>query len=148
MIVRFRFFANRGVRQMRIKIPEWLNPAFWGVVCGALAWWAVLAGGLGWMSPSSASALAQQQTQAAVVAAVSPYCVSRFEQQPDAAAVWKKLNASAANYNQDDFLVKGGWTALPGSKLGSDTANAVADNCATKLLALKQLGGVKLSSAQ
>jgi hypothetical protein len=133
---------------MRIEIPVWIKPAFWGVVCGALAWWAVLVWGLGWVSPSSANATAQQQTQAAVVAAVSPYCVSRFEQQPDAAAVWKKLSTSAANYNQDDFLVKGGWTALPGSKMDSDTANAVADNCATKLLALKELGGVKLSSAQ
>jgi hypothetical protein len=133
---------------MRIQIPEWIQPAFWGVIFGAVAWWGVLAWGLGWVSPGSASAMAQQQTQAAVVAAVSPYCLSRFEQQPNAAAVWKKLKASAANYNQDDFLVKGGWTALPGSKLDTDTARAVADNCATELLALKELGGVKLSSAQ
>lgn len=131
-----------------MQIPAWVKPTLWGVVGGALAWWAILAWGLGWISASAATNLAQQQAEAAVVAAVSPYCVARFEKQANAVAVWQKLKTSAANFNQDDFLVKGGWTALPGKKLDPSYANAVADNCATRLLALKQIGGAKLTSAK
>ncbi|MGH6989169.1 MAG: hypothetical protein ACREFD_09265 [Stellaceae bacterium] len=130
-----------------MKIPAWIKPAFWGLVVGALGWWAVLAWGLGWTSAGSATAMAQQNAETAVVASVTPYCVQRFEQQTNAAAVWKKLKNSAANFNQDSFLVKGGWTALPGMKLNSSYADAVADSCSTRLLALKTIGGVKVSSA-
>ena len=133
---------------MQSKIPAWIKPAFWGVIGGALVWWGVLAWGLGWVSPSNAKTMADQQTQSAVVAATSPYCVSRFELQPNAVAAWQMLKKSADNYNQDGFLVKGGWTAAPGSTSNADFASAIADSCATKLLALKELGGVKLSSAK
>lgn len=133
---------------MQSKIPAWIKPAFWGVVFGALVWWGVLAWGLGWVSPTNAKAMADQEAQSAAVAASAPYCVSRFEDQANAVAAWQKLKKSADNYNQDDFLVKGGWTAAPGAKASSDYASAIADNCATKLLALKQLGGIKLTSAK
>lgn len=133
---------------MQSKIPAWIKPAFWGVIGGALVWWGVLAWGLGWVSASNASTMAQQSAESAVVAATSPYCVARFEQQADAVAAWQKLKKSADNYNQDDFLVKGGWTAAPGTKASGDFANAIADSCATKLLALKQIDGTKLSSAK
>ncbi len=133
---------------MQSKIPAWIKPAVWGVIGGALVWWGVLTWGLGWVSASDASTMAQQSAELAVVAATSPFCVARFEQQANAVAAWQKLKKSADNYNQDDFLVKGGWTAAPDTKAGSDFANAIADNCATKLLALKQLDGTKLSSAK
>jgi hypothetical protein len=130
-----------------MQIPVWVKPAFWGIVVGVLGWWAVLFWGLGWMSGSAATAMAQQKAETAVVASVTPYCVHRFEQQTDPAAAWKKLKTSADNFNQDSFLVKGGWTALPGAKLDPSYADAIADSCSTRLLALKTIGGVKVSSA-
>ncbi len=133
---------------MQWKIPAWIKPAVWGVIGGALVWWGVLAWGLGWVSPTNAKTMADNETQSAVIAATAPYCVERFEQQANAVVAWQKLKKSADNYNQDDFLVKGGWTAAPGAKPNSDFANAIADTCATKLLALKQLDGTKLSSAK
>jgi hypothetical protein len=129
-----------------MTIPVWVKPGLWGVVIGALAWWAVLAWGFGWVSAGTAKQMADNQTQTAVVASLSPYCVSRFEQQSSAVTSWQALKKAADNYNQDDFIQKGGWVSLPGQKLNADTASAVADACATKLLALKQIGGVKLSS--
>jgi hypothetical protein len=131
-----------------MTIPSWLKPAGWGVVLGAVAWWIALAWGFGWMSPGTAAKMAADQSRDAVVAAASPYCVSRFEKQPNVLASWKSLKSSADNYNQGDFLQKGGWVALPGQKYDSDTADAIANACATQLLALKELNGVKLTSAK
>jgi hypothetical protein len=133
---------------MASKIPAWVKPAFWGVIAGALVWWGVLVWGLGWVSAGNAHMTAHQTALSAVAAAASPFCVARFEQQANAVAAWQKLKKSADNGDQDDFLVKGGWIAAPGAKADSDFANAIADRCATKLLALKELDGVKLTSAQ
>jgi hypothetical protein len=129
-----------------MTIPVWLKPGLLGVAIGALAWWAILASGLGWVSAGTAKQMANSETQSAVVASIAAYCVSRFEQQTNAVASWRALKKAADNYNQDAFIQKGGWILLPGQKLNADTASAVADACATKLLALNQIDGVKLSS--
>ena len=129
-----------------MTIPMWVKPGLWGVVIGALVWWGVLDWGLGWVSAGKAKQMADNQTQSAVVAAASPYCVSRFELQANAVTSWQALKKAADNYSQDDYIKKGGWEELPGQKLDDDTASAISDACATKLLALKQLDGVTLSS--
>jgi hypothetical protein len=129
-------------------IPSWVKPGIWGAVIGAVAWWSVLFWGFGWMSAGAARQLADNQTQTAVVASATPYCVERFEQQADAVASWQALKKSSDDYNQSDFMKKGGWATLPDQKPDSDITSAVADACATQLLALKELNGVKLSSAQ
>jgi len=129
-----------------MTIPTWVKPGAWGAVLGAVAWWAVLAWGFGWVSAGTAMQTASDQTEAALVAAVAPYCVSRFEQQANAVDTWKALKKSANDYTQTDFLRKGGWVELPGQKLPADVVGQVADHCATQLLALKQLDGVQLSS--
>jgi len=110
---------------------------------GAYSTW-----GFGWMSSGAAKQLANNQTQSAVVAAGTPYCVARFEQQPNAVASWQALKKSTADYNQSDYVTKGGWATLAGEKADSDITSAVADACATKLLALKELNGATLSSAK
>jgi hypothetical protein len=127
-------------------MPSWIKPALWGVVAGAIAWWIVLGAGLGWVSPTTAQKMASDKVQAAVVAVASPYCVSRFEQQANAVASWQALKKSASDYTQDDFIKKGGWAMLPGAKLDSDVADAIASACATNLLSLKEINGVKLDT--
>lgn len=131
-----------------MRIPSWVKPGFWGLVLGAVAWWIVLAAGLGWVSPAAAKKMANDQMQAAEVAMVSPYCVSRFEQQANAVASWQALKKSAADYNQDDFIKKGGWTALPGQKVDPGVVDAIASACATNLLSLKEINGVKLDATK
>ncbi|HLI12856.1 MAG TPA: hypothetical protein VKY65_14785 [Alphaproteobacteria bacterium] len=131
-----------------MKVPSWVKPGIWGIIIGAIGWWIVLAYGFGWMSAGTAKQMADNQAQSAVVAAVTPYCVQRFEQQPNAVTAWKALKKSADNYNQSDFVQKGGWVALPGQKLSDDVTGGIANACATQLLALKELDGVKLSSAK
>ena len=136
---------NRG---NAMKIPSWVKPSLWGVVVGAVAWWVVLAFGFGWVSAGTAKHLADNQVQTAVIAAATPYCIARFEQQPNAVARWQELKKSEKDYDQSDYIKKGGWAAVSGQTLDSDVTSAVADSCATKLLALTELNGVKLTSAK
>ena len=129
-----------------MKIPSWVKPGIWGVVVDALAWWAVLGWGFGWISAQTAKQLADDETRTQVIAVASPYCVTRFEQQANAVASWQALKKSADDYDQDEFVKKGGWVVLPNTNGLSDLNDAVADSCASDLLALKQLNGVALSS--
>lgn len=133
-----------------MQIPElkWLKPAVVGVIGGALGWWIVLSAGLGWMSAGAAAHLATKKARAAVVAYATPMCVVRFERQANPVAQWKALKKSANNYNQVSFLKKErNLIADPGQKLGDVTADAIANACSTKLLALKSIGGIKLTKA-
>jgi hypothetical protein len=127
---------------------SWIKPGIWGVVLGAVVWWGVLFWGFGWVSAGTAKQLADNQTQTAVVATATPDCVARFEQQSNAVASWQALKKSAGEYDQNDYVKKGGWATVPDQKPDSDITSAVADACATQLLALTELDGVKLSSAQ
>jgi hypothetical protein len=128
-----------------VKIPAWTKPGAWGVVIGAAAWWIILAAGFGWMSAGSATHLAKNKAQAAVVAYATPICVARFERQSNAVVQWKALQKSANNFNQDSFLENKKLGLI--DQTGEDTAEAIANACSTKLLALKTLDGVKLASS-
>ena len=131
-----------------MSLPSWLKPGFFGLILGAGAWWIVLGAGLGWVSPSAAQKMADAQTQAAVVAIAAPDCVTRFEKQTNAVASWQALKKSADDFNQTDFIEKGGWLTAPGLKINPDFTDAVAGACATDLLALKTIDGVKLASSK
>lgn len=131
-----------------MKIPVWIKPSLWGLAIGAVAWWGVLAWGFGWISPNTARQQADNQMQAAVIAVAAPDCVVRFEHQTNAVASWHALKKSADNYDQDGYIEKGGWALVPKQKSDSNIVDAVADACANRLLALKQLNGVILTSAK
>ena len=130
---------------MSMKFPVWTGPAAWGVAAGAIGWWLILASGFGWMSAGAATKMATQKAQDAVVAYATPACLARFEREPNAAIAWRGLQKTDS-WSRNDLVVKDGWVGEPSQKLDSDTANAIADSCATQILSLKTLNGVKLSS--
>lgn len=127
-----------------MQIPSQVKPAFWGAVAGAIILAVVGFEWGGWVTAGTAQQMASQKAQAAVVSTLLPYCVARFEQMPDAAAEWGKLKKTDS-YDQSDFIEKAGVAGLPGSKLDSDTADALAGACASKLVAMKSLGVTKVS---
>ncbi|MDA8107846.1 MAG: hypothetical protein M0015_04340 [Betaproteobacteria bacterium] len=127
-----------------MKISAAVAPAFWGAVGGAIILAIIGFNWGGWVTASKAANMAQTKAQTAVVHALVPYCVDTFEHMPDAAAQWVKLKKTD-EFDQDTFVEKAGVVSPPGSKLGSDTADAVASACADKLVALKQLGGTQVS---
>ena len=132
---------------MSTKITSWIEPAFWGLVVGAIGVWVTLAFGFGWMSAGNAAKMSAQKAQDAVVAYATPVCVARFEQQPNAVAAWQTLKKTE-DWNRGDTIVKDGLVAEPDQKLDDNIANAVASNCAEKIMELKTLAGVQLDTKQ
>jgi len=87
----------------------------------------------GWVTGGTAKEMTQKSTSAAVVAALSPICVDKFQRSADAGSNMVELK-KVSSYQQGSFVEKGGWATLP----GSDRADsAVASACANMLSNLK-----------
>jgi hypothetical protein len=109
--------------------PE-VKPAAWGAVAGAVAMAVVGFWALGWTLGSSAERMARDRAEVAVVDALTPVCVTRFEAQADAATRLTELKKISSSWDQRSFIEKGGWATTPGSATpNSDVASA----CAAKL---------------
>ena len=112
-----------------MKIHPGVKPAVWGAVAGAVALTVVGFSQLGWTLGSTAEKMATQRAAAAVVAALAPICVEKFQQQTDAAAKLVAFN-KAPSWDRHTLIEKGGWATFP----GTDKPNsAVVSACAEKL---------------
>ena len=116
-----------------MKIPVETKPVVWGVVGGAVLTAIVGFTWGGWVTGGTAEMSAAQRANAAVVVALAPVCVERFQRAPEVSANLAALK-KADSWSQGDFVEKGGWATAPGAK-ASDQASAVAKACATLLAA-------------
>jgi hypothetical protein len=111
---------------MQLQAP-WLKPAVWGVVVGAVATMIVGFSWMGWVLGSTAERVAVERSSSAVIVALTPACVARFMQQPNAAtklAQFRKIES----WKQRQFVEEGGWAAPRGDKTPhSGVANACAE---------------------
>ena len=105
-----------------------VKPALWGAVGGVVAlaivgfWWG------GWKTAASAREMVDASSQNAVVLALAPFCVEKFNAQADPAARLDELK-KLAGYEQGTFVEKAGWATF-----GTDKPNsAVARACANAL---------------
>jgi hypothetical protein len=114
-----------------MNIPVETKPALWGMVGGAIA--AAIIGFTwgGWVTGGRAEADGTRQANAAVVAALAPVCVEKFQRSPDVQANLAALK-KVDSWSQGDFIEKGGWATVIGAKPG-DQVSAVAKACATLL---------------
>jgi hypothetical protein len=117
---------------MRIHLPEWVQPGLWGAFAGAVVI-AVVALSAGWVvTNGSAQRTAKSQSDKAVIAALAPICVAQFksapqnEQSTHLAALEKE-----PSWDRGDYVEKHGWATMPGSKAAND---AVAETCTSELL--------------
>jgi hypothetical protein len=112
-----------------MHVPQWLKPAFWGVVVGALGIMILGFAWGGWVLGSTAEKMAKDRADGAVTAVLVPICVERFMGQAEAAA---KLAAfqKTGSWQQSQLIEKGGWATATGSK---DPNAAVARVCAQQL---------------
>ncbi len=106
-----------------------VKPALWGAVGGAVAlivvgfWWG------GWKTAASARDMVATASQDAVVLALTPICVEKFNAQIDVAVRLDELK-KIASYEQGSFVEKAGWATF-----GTDKPNsAVARACANELV--------------
>jgi hypothetical protein len=105
-----------------------------GIAIGAIASMAIGFSWGGWVSGGTANKLAADQAGAAVVTVLTPVCVAKFLHDSDAQANLATLRKIASNWEQGQYLEKGGWATLPGAT-SSDYEPARA--CAAKLIEAK-----------
>jgi hypothetical protein len=117
---------------MQLRIP-WLKPAVWGAIVGAVITMIAGFSWLGWVLGGTADRMALQRADAAVVVALTPSCVSRFMQQPNAAVKLKELKA-IDSWKQREFVEAGGWATSGGDMTPN---SSVASACAEELLKTK-----------
>src|ERR1700676_3369426 len=84
-----------------------------GMAAGAIA--AVVIGFSwgGWMTAGAATRLAAEQADSAVVTALTPICVEKFMHDNNAKANLVALRKLTSNWEQGDYLQKGGWVTQP-----------------------------------
>lgn len=114
-----------------MKTPEWIIPAVYGAVGGAIA--LVIIGFTvgGWMTNGTATKMANDLAASAVVSVMTPYCVVQSKSAPNSVEVLAALKA-AQSYDRREIIEKAGW-ATP---LGEETPNrALAVSCNTALVA-------------
>jgi hypothetical protein len=112
-----------------MNLPPSLRPAIWGVVIGAAAISVLGFSSFGWTLGSTAERMARERAQTAVVGALAPICVEKFQHQADAATKLVEFN-KVSSWDRRSIIEKGGWATMP----GSDTPNsAVASACAEQL---------------
>jgi hypothetical protein len=87
----------------------------------------------GWVTGGTVKDMVQKSTTSAVVTALSPICVDKFQHSVEAVTNLVELKKTAS-YQQGSFIEKGGWATLPGSV---DANSAVARACADMLSSLK-----------
>ena len=111
------------------KYPA-VKPAIWGAVVGAIAISVIGFSQFGWTLGSTAEKMANERAQAAVVAALVPICVEKFQHQADAPAKLAEFSKVSTSWDRRSIIEKGGWATIA----GSDAPNsAVATACAEQL---------------
>lgn len=98
-----------------------------GTVAGAVATIFIGFNWGGWVTGGTAKEMAQKKSNGAVVSALAPICVDKFNRQANAAASLVELKKVSA-WQQGSFIEKGGWATMPGmSSPDSDVARACAE---------------------
>lgn len=120
-------------KTISMQLPDELQPALWGALCGAAAVAIVGFSWGGWVTSSASETLAKQKSSAAVIAALAPICVANFRRANDATAKLVELK-NAKSWEQGTFISKGGWAAMPGTET---VDSAMASSCAERILAAK-----------
>ena len=114
-----------------MKIPVETKPALWGAAGGAVAMAIVGFTWGGWVTGGRAEADATQRADAAVVVALAPVCVDKFQHTADVAANLAALK-KVDSWSQGEFVEKGGWATVAGSNVPGQVS-AVAKACALLL---------------
>jgi len=91
----------------------------------------------GWVTGNTALKMAKQGATDAVVTALAPVCVDKFQHATNAPDNLTELNKIALIWDRSAFVEKGGWATMPGT---TSPDAAVARACAEmlgKLITLK-----------
>src|SRR5271156_1081759 len=112
-----------------MNIHPGFKPALWGAAVGAVGIAIVGFSALGWTLDSTAERMANERAEVAVVAALAPICVAKFEAQADASKKLVEFKKVSTSWDQSSFIENGGWATMPGSATPN---SAVAPSWAEK----------------
>ena len=104
-----------------------------GIVIGAVASMVIGFSWGGWVTGATANKLAAEQATA-VVTVLTPICVEKFMQNGDAQEILAALRKITSNWQQGQYLEKGGWATRPGA---TSSDYELARACAAKLIEAK-----------
>jgi len=113
------------------KLPVETQPFLWGVAAGAIALAFIGFNWGGWMTGSTAERLAGARADGAIVAALTPICVTQFQAGPKARASLAALKETKT-WEQADYVRDGGWATMPGAT--GEPNREVAAACAEALI--------------
>ena len=105
-----------------------------GIVIGAVASMVIGFSWGGWVTGATANKLAAEQASTAVVTVLTPICVEKFMQNADAQSNLAALRKISSNWQQGDYLEKGGWATRPGA---TSPDYELGRACAAKLIEAK-----------
>ena len=108
-----------------------------GIAIGAVASMVIGFSWGGWVTGGTAIKLADERADNAIIAALTPICVEKFLQDSDAKANLAILQRISTNWEQGEYLQKGGWVTQPGA---TSSDYHLARACAEKLVEVKTSG--------
>jgi pimeloyl-ACP methyl ester carboxylesterase len=124
----------KAMRVPSILRGESLTRLLQGMAIGAVTSMVIGFSWGGWVTGGTAVKLADERANTAVVAALTPICVEKFLQNSDAKANLAVLQKISTNWEQGDYLEKGGWATPPGT---TSPDYHLARACAEKLAQAK-----------
>ncbi len=117
---------------MSTKIPEWVKPAGWGGIVGAVVIAIIGFSASCVVTSGTANEQAARRAQQAVIAAMTPVCVAQFKKlAEEEEAIHLAALEQESSWKQGDYIETQGWATMPGSK---EPNVEVADACAEELL--------------
>ena len=119
---------------MKMKSYPWLKPGIWGAIVGAIAIMVLGFWQFGWVLGSKADQMARDRASTAVAEALAPVCAAKFLAQADAPARVADLKKLRSDYEQRNFIEKGGWAV---AIVSSAPDYQLASECAKRILAAK-----------
>ena len=117
------------------KLSAKTEPFLWGAAIGAIALAVVGFNFGGWVTGGTAEKLAVARADTAVVAALTPICVTQFQAGAEAKASLVAMK-EIKEWEQGEYVSKGGWATMPGSTAEPNAAVATACAAALNKLAL------------
>jgi alpha/beta superfamily hydrolase len=112
------------------KLSAKTEPFLWGAAIGAIALAVVGFNFGGWVTGGTAEKLAVARADTTLLAALTPICVTQFQTGPKAKASLVALK-EIKQWEQGEYVSKGGWATMPGST--AEPNAAVATACAEAL---------------
>src|SRR6476619_6453504 len=102
--------------------------SLWGAAAGAAAVAIVGFTWGGWVTGGQAEAMTLKRSEAAVVAALTPICIERFQGNANASANLVALKNISQSWSRRDYIVSGGWATF-----GQSRPFELAEACAEAL---------------